>query len=783
MSRASKGNSRLRLTVSGRVQGVGFRPAVYRLADELKLSGTVSNTTSGAVIEVEGPVAIIEKFVRALPRRLPTHCSIATMDHAVLPPSGSKIFRIEKSRAVADAGAQVPPDLNLCASCRAELFNPTDRRYRYPFINCTDCGPRFSIIQGIPYDRRKTTMSAFDLCPACAAEYHEPGNRRFHAQPNACADCGPQLRLIDASGKSLGNGNDALKKCARLIKAGKICAVKGIGGFHLVCDALNATAILTLRARKHRPSKPLAVMARDLRTAAAWCMTTPAERASLSSAARPIVLLRKRPGLHPRVLDILSPGNGALGVMLPYTPLHELLFADGAFTFLVMTSGNRADEPIAIDDDDARARLTGIADAFLVHDRPIHNRCDDSIIQLTGGRRPSVHFIRRSRGYVPEPIPFSAGPSAARIFAAGAELKNTFTLTRGSSAIVSPYMGDLDNEAAIRAYQLSFRRLRSFLDIQPSAIACDLHPDYASTHFAHSYAAKGKLPLIRVQHHHAHVASVLAEHRVTHTSIGIAFDGTGLGTDGMVWGGECFVVTNARFSRCAALEGFPLPGGDLASREIWRLAAGAQAYADIRSALPARYPSDMVRQMVHASLNSPLCSSAGRVFDMVAALAGLRYECDFEAQAAMELESLAAAAPGAARMDFDKKKVYNFTVLPGGAAPASGRDGGVMIVLRDMYRQIAADTAAGISPGIISLTFHRTMAQIIVAMALHARAAGGGTTVCLSGGVFQNRLLLTLAQNRLAAQGFTVLTNAAVPVNDGGISLGQAWCAAHGYRN
>lgn len=780
MSRASKGNKRILLTLRGRVQGVGFRPAVYRLAAELTLAGTVSNTTAGALIDIEGPGKSVDTFVRLLPKRLPPHGRIDSLKTTTREPSGASSFVIEKSRTRNAPDAELPPDLALCDPCKAELFNPSDRRYRYPFINCTDCGPRFSIIKGIPYDRPKTTMAGFTLCPDCAREYHDPLNRRFHAQPDACPACGPHISLTRSDGCVISSGDHAIKQCAALIKQGKICAVKGIGGYHLVCDATNAAALRRLRARKIRPSKPFALMARDIKTAASWCIVSEAERASLLSSARPIVLLQKNTSCA--ILDILAPGNRYLGVMLPYAPVHELLFTDGDFSFLVMTSGNRADEPIAIDDTDALRTLSGIADAFLTHNRPIHNRCDDSIIQHLTQPEPEISVIRRSRGYVPDPVTLPASKNMPVIFAAGAELKNTFTLTRGSKAYVSAYIGDLDTEAALAYYRESLTRMNGFLSVQPAAIACDLHPDYASTRFARDYARKNSLPIVAVQHHHAHVASVIAEHGLSGPLIGIAFDGTGLGTDSTIWGGECFIVRNAQFSRFGYLERFPLPGGDAATRETWRLALAAAAFCGIAPRLPQRYPVETVRRMISSSINSPLCSSAGRVFDTVAALIGLRFECDHEAQAAMELEALASAAPGAANMDFTGKKVYNFTVRPGGAASDARQKTGIMISLQDAYRQINAAAAAGTSLRSISLTFHRTMAEIIVAMSLNARAAGGGSAVCLSGGVFQNRLLLAMARHRLTKHGFTVYINTVVPSNDGGISLGQAWCATRGYR-
>lgn len=763
-------SERRRINVQGIVQGVGFRPFIYGLARQYGLTGYVLNDAGGVIIEVQGEAAAIEQFFQAIRAEPPPLAAIEHLTWETLPPSDDTTFRIEASRSTADRHIFISPDVSLCPDCRRELFDPGDRRYNYPFINCTNCGPRFTIVQDVPYDRDKTTMRVFPMCPACQAEYDDPLNRRFHAQPNACPACGPHVRFFDRQGMALEAAN-ALTIAAQKLAQGEILAIKGLGGYHLACDALNAGAVTRLRQRKHREDKPFALMVANLETARRLCQVNADEAALLQSRQRPIVLLQQRPG-GPVAPDV-GPHYNTLGLMLPYTPLHELLldafrqqFDPNRPAVLVMTSGNISDEPIAYQDDDALTRLSSIADGWLIHNREIHIRCDDSVVRVAGGGQ---QMFRRSRGYVPRPIRL-AQPFPLPLLACGGHLKNTFCLAKGQQAFISHHIGDLENLETLTSFREGIEHFKRLFDIQPEAIAYDLHPDYLATKYA---LDSDIFPKIGVQHHHAHIAGVMAEHGLTGPVIGLSADGTGYGPDGAVWGGEVLVSTLADFERVAHLDYVPLPGGAQAIRQPWRMAAVylwqtygndflgldipfvAQAKGD--SPLAARWR--LLERMIERNLNSPPTSSLGRLFDAVAALLGLRAEVVYEGQAAIELEMRAAPV----------KEGYPFDITA--TAPAR-------LDVRPVIRAVVADVQAGTPLPLIAGRFHHTIAELLVAACVQARERHGLRQVALSGGVFQNRLLLEGVLSRLEARDFAVYTNRLVPPNDGGLSLGQAAVAA-----
>jgi hydrogenase maturation protein HypF len=700
-------------TVRGIVQGVGFRPFVFSLATRHALAGFVLNDGDGVLIEVEGAPEALELFAGALEREAPELARIQTISVRELEPSHESGFTIEAS-ARRGGRAQIPADAATCDDCLRELFDPADRRYRYPFINCTQCGPRFTIVTGVPYDRPRTTMAGFPLCPACRREYEDPSDRRFHAEPIACPICGPAVSL-------------SIDEAAALVQDGAILAVKGLGGYHLACDAANEAAVARLRARKHREDKPFALMT-----------TTPdllgelsdEERALLGSRARPIVVVRRRwdaPAAHS-----VAPDSPWLGLMLPYTPLHHLLL-DGVGGALVMTSGNRSDEPIAYEDAEARARLGGIADAFLSHDRPIHRRCEDSVVR-------AEFPLRRSRGYVPDGIPL---PIAATrpIVAVGAELKSTFCVLRGDEAFLSPHLGDLDSELAYRAFHADLELYLAMLGVAPEVIAHDLHPGYLSSTWALGQEAE----TIGVQHHHAHAAACLAEHGVSGSALALVFDGTGFGTDGTLWGGELLRCDLAVFERVAHLEPLSLPGGEAAIREPWRVAAACLDAAGV--AVPWERWA-LVRNALR--VNAPRSSGMGRLFDAVAAVLGVRERVSYEGQAAIELEQLAGST---------RAEPWEW----------SFGDGASLVVACHLARLEGRD------PAEIAAAFHETVAA---AAADACASAESGGTVVLSGGSFQNLRLLSSTRRRLELHGFRVLSHRLVPPNDGGISFGQAAVAA-----
>ncbi|HEY3905042.1 MAG TPA: carbamoyltransferase HypF [Streptosporangiaceae bacterium] len=745
---------RTAIRVEGIVQGVGFRPFVYSLATELGLTGLVGNDADGVFAEVEGTQAAIDDFVQALSTKAPPLASIDRIAAEPMKVTGGTTFVIVASESGGERRTLVSADTATCADCLAEMDDPADRRYGYPFINCTNCGPRFTIIADVPYDRPLTTMAAFEMCELCAAEYHDPADRRFHAQPTCCANCGPRLWLTGPEGDRL--KGDPIAAAADLLISGKILAIKGLGGYHLAVDATSQEAAATLRARKHREDKPFAVLAAGLDTARLLCHLDETAERALRSRRGPIVLLQKRQDRDPRpIAEAVAPANRQLGIMLPYTPLHHLL-ARAAARPLVLTSGNISDEPIAYTDDDAQDRLAPIADAFLHHDRAIHIRTDDSVVRPFRGRES---VLRRSRGYAPEPVRLRNIGFRRPVLACGAELKNTFCLGKGDRAVISQHIGDLENAATLRSFTEGIEHLGRLFDIEPELIAHDLHPDYLSTKYAIDLADRQpSLELVGVQHHHAHIASCLADNGSTGPVIGVAFDGTGYGTDGTIWGGEFLVGDLTGMRRAAHLATVPLPGGAAAIRQPWRMAAayldaaypdGDQPGLDVQRRNADQWAT--ITSMARRGINAPKTSSAGRLFDAVAAILDVRDRIHYEGQAAIELEQLAAPAETG--------------LYPKASTTA-------------LVRAIVEDVSAGIPRDIIAARFHNTVAAMIVATCADLRDQTGLGTVALSGGVFQNLLLLDHAVDQLEQQQFTVLTHSQVPCNDGGISLGQAAIAA-----
>jgi len=746
------GTVRTAIRVEGVVQGVGFRPFVYTLATGLGLTGLVGNDLDGVFAEVEGPAAAVSEFLARLERDAPPLARIERVTAAAMKPSGSASFAIAASQAQGPRRTLISADTATCQDCLRELNDPADRRFGYPFINCTNCGPRFTIVRDVPYDRPLTTMAPFKMCEPCAAEYHDPADRRFHAQPTCCPACGPRLALHPSHDTAA--GDDPLIAAARLLRQGAIVAVKGLGGYHLAADAASEEATARLRARKHREDKPFAVMAADLAAARQLADVDAAAAALLTSPARPIVLLPRRP--RAAIAKATAPGNRQLGVMLPYTPLHHLLLQAIARP-IVLTSGNVSDEPIAYRDDDARDRLAGIADAFLVHDRPIHVRTDDSVTRTFRGRPV---LLRRSRGYVPEPIAVHSG-FPRPVLAVGAELKNTFCLARDHHAFVSHHIGDLENAETLRSFTEGIEHFARLFDVAPRVVAHDLHPEYLSTKYA---VELDGVDLHGVQHHHAHIASCLADNAEAGPVIGVAFDGTGYGPDGTIWGGEFLLADLRTAERGGHLAPVPMPGGAAAIRQPWRMAAAYLGRDDLDVARRHQDRWPAVVAMAARGVNSPLTSSAGRLFDAAAALLGVRDAINYEGQAAIELEQLAEPeSPAEAR-----------------AYPAAVEAGAGPFKIRgaDLLHAIVDDLTNRVPAPVIAARFHHGVAALIEAGCLRMRDRHGLGTVALSGGVFQNALLLHAAAGRLEARGFRVLVHSRVPCNDGGISLGQAVVAA-----
>ena len=746
-----------RLHVTGVVQGVGFRPFVHRLAVRHGLAGWVRNASGDVQIEVEGPAEAIADFARALEREAPPLARIERVRLEQIPPAGRGAFAIQPSAAESDRRQPISPDVAPCAACEAELFDPADRRYHYPFITCTDCGPRFTVIEAMPYDRERTSMRAFTQCPECLREYGDPTSRRYHSETNSCPTCGPRVWL--AGGDMVRYRPDPIAAAVRLLRAGLIVAVRGLGGFQLACDATDEQAVRRLRARKHRDAKPLAIMVRTLERARSLTSVTPQEAELLASRERPIVLLRRRPDapLAPSV----APGLDTVGVMLAYTPLHHLLL-DRAERPLVMTSGNLSEEPIATANDDAVRRLAGIADAFLLHDRDIVARYDDSVLRLAGG---APLFLRRARGYAPLPVDLPVA-SPVPLVAVGPHLKNTFALVHGRRAWVSQHIGDLENLETLEHFQSTLGDFRRLFHVEPVAAVRDLHPGYLSTRLAGELGLERIIP---VQHHHAHIAAVLAEHGRTTPALGIAFDGTGYGDDTRVWGAEFLVADLAGYTRVGRLRYVPLPGGDLAARNPWRVARGyltlepsaTRAWARAFVGVDPR-ELDLVDQQLAAGLNTPLASSMGRLFDAAVAVLGVRTTSQYEGQAAMELEALAGTRPA--------------TPLPFAVRP--GPDGIAELDPLPLLVALGEARARGGDPAELAAVFHESVAAAAAQLAARAAGEAGLDVVALGGGCFQNARLLSSLKRRLRRRGLQVLVPRRLSPNDGAVSYGQAAVAA-----
>ncbi len=755
---------RARGVVQGIVQGVGFRPFIFQLAKRFNLCGFVTNTPKGVDLEVEGDEESLEAFFEAIVHEHPPLAHISSLDWAEIPTKGDNDFVILESRRGEERFTLISPDVCICDDCIAELLDPQDRRFRYPFINCTNCGPRYTIIKDIPYDRATTTMNKFRMCKACHNEYHNPSNRRFHAQPNACWDCGPRTYLHDAEGKIL-PCEDPVKETVALLEDGHILAIKGLGGFHLAVDASNHKAVVRLRRRKHREEKPFAIMVKDLETARQFAHVNHAEAEVLTSRQRPIVLLRKKRshGLSSQV----APKNKYFGIMLPYTPLHYLIM-QGNFPALVMTSGNMTEEPINIDNNEAFKNLRGIADYFLIHDRDIYLRSDDSVIRVID---EIPRQIRRSRGYVHVPIflpeKMKSLPPALGV---GAELKNTICMTKDNNAFVSQHIGDLENLETYQFFELTISHLRRILEIEPRVIGYDLHPDYLSTKYVKEHSG---LPVVSIQHHHAHIVSCMVENGLDGPVIGLALDGTGLGTDGNIWGGEFLLADLVSFRRIAHLDYIPLPGGDMAAKHPWRMGLIYlyKTYQEEMFQLPIPFVqrldknlSRLLIEMAQKGLNSPLTSSCGRLFDAVSAILCIRGHIAYEGQAAIELEMCQVG---------QDDMVYPFSIQTQGET--------WIMDSRDIIKAIVNDIMRGETKGRISKRFHNTMIRMFAVMTSKISKVTGIRQIVLSGGVFQNATLLSGLTKALVGMGFKVYSHSLVPTNDGGLSLGQAICAGMKY--
>ena len=737
--------ARKQIRLRGIVQGIGFRPFVYRLARRYQLHGHVRNTAEGLLMEVEGAPHTIEQFLQGVANEHPPFAQIEETVVTELEPTGETGFAVRQSLDEKAQFALVSPDLATCEDCRRDFANPQNRRYAYPFTNCTNCGPRYTIIYDVPYDRAVTTMAAFRMCPACQAEYDDPDNRRFHAQPNACPVCGPTVTLPPVAARSL-------------LAAGRILAIKGLGGFQLACDAENDAAVRQLRERKRRSDKPFALMASGVAAIEQFCVVSAADRQALESPQRPIVILPRRP--NARIAAAVAPDNPTLGVMLPYTPLHHLLLsgADGLpLHALVMTSGNLSEEPIVIRNDEARERLAAVADGFLCHNRDIYMRVDDSVVRTFEGR-PRV--LRRARGFAPYPI--DLGNSMTEVLACGGELKNTFCLTKGRYALLSQHIGDLENYETLEFFRETLEQMKKLFRVEPRVVVHDLHPNYLSTRYALDLDG---LPKIGVQHHHAHIGACMAENHLREKVIGVGFDGTGYGTDGQIWGGEFLIADLAGFERRAHFRYVPLAGGDQAIREPWRVALSylmdtfgpqhSSPDVPLWNTIPVKR-LQMVQTMIRRGVNTVQTSSCGRLFDAVAALLGLRLEVNFEGQAAIQLETV--AHPG-------RDDHYAFEMEMSDPW---------QVDMRPAIREIVADVERRTPAGAVSARFHNTIAAVIVEVCQRLRISERLNRVCLSGGTFQNVYLLTRAVAGLRRHGFEVFVHSEVPPNDGGLSLGQA---------
>jgi len=746
---------RMHVAVRGAVQGVGFRPFVYRLATEMRLRGWVNNSPQGVFLEVEGPDTVVHTFLTRLEAEKPPRASIRSVEPMTLEPAGYDDFVIRNSNQDGCRTALVLPDIATCPDCLAEILDPENRRFRYPFTNCTNCGPRYSIIEALPYDRPNTTMRGFVMCERCREEYENPRDRRFHAQPNACPNCGPHLELWDAKGVVRGTHEEALLGATTAIQRGSVVAVKGIGGFHLIVDACDQTAVRRLRRRKHREEKPLALMFPSLDHVRSECDVSDPEERLLLSPEAPIVLLRRHIAGGSIIAEGVAPHNPYLGAMLPYSPLHHLLMAELGFP-VVATSGNLSDEPICTDEREALERLKGIADFYLVHNRPITRNVDDSVVRVLMGHEM---VVRRARGYAP--LPVTLPEDSAPVLAVGAHLKNTVAVAIGSEAFISQHIGDLETTQANSAFQRVVSDLLRLYEVQPEIVACDEHPDYVSTHFAHSMG----IPVVSVQHHYAHVLSCMADNGLTAPALGVAWDGTGYGPDGTVWGGEFLAIDGSGYKRIAHFRTFRLPGGDKAVKEPRRSAFGLlfEGFGDRITEfddIPAvrsfsRADRETLATMLRSGINAPRTSSVGRLFDAVASLCGLRHEDKFEGQAAIELEFALDGASAGERYEF-------------GIVPATD-DNPIIVDWAPVLDDILVDVRAGVRPRTISVRFHNALVETVASVA----ALAGIHNVVLSGGCFQNAYLLEHSVRRLENEGFQPFWHRQVPPNDGGISLGQ----------
>ncbi len=754
-------NARLHIAIRGAVQGVGFRPFIYRLATELHLAGWVANSPQGVFLEVEGEKCVLENFLVRIEREKPSLSSIQSLDPSFLDAVGYERFEIRVSDHSGESSAVVLPDIATCPDCLHDIVDPHNRRYRYPFTNCTNCGPRFSIIESLPYDRPNTIMRNFTMCPDCRREYENPLDRRFHAQPNACPTCGPHLELWDADGMILSSHEEAVSEAAAALRDGKIVAVKGMGGFQLLVDARNERAVVSLRRRKHREEKPFAMMFPSLDDVKCECEVSKLEERLLLSAESPIVLLNCKSEIANRkflIASSVAPHNPTLGAMLPYTPLHHLLMRELGFP-VIATSGNISDEPMCIDEHEALKRLHGVADLFLVHDRPIVRHVDDSVVRVMMGRE---FVLRRARGYAPLPVATKMSFDVPTL-AVGAHLKNSIALAKGENVFISQHIGDLETKEAVEAFQRVNESFKKLYDTEPSIVVCDLHPDYYSTQFAKSLDSR----LIQVQHHYAHVAACMAENQLNGNVLGVSWDGTGFGLDGTIWGGEFLLTDEASFSRVAHLRQFRLPGGEKAIREPRRTAVGllyeiaGDSFFRGLDVHPIKTFTSaellLLEQMLSKKINSPLTSSAGRLFDAVASLAGVRDIAKFEGQAAMELEW----AIGTTLTDEEYGFTTSHSELP------------LTIDWAPMVLEVLEDVRRNVSPSVISAKFHNTLAAIIIEVAGRI----GEERVVLTGGCFQNKYLLEISACRLQEKGFHPYWHQRVPSNDGGIALGQIYAA------
>ncbi len=750
---------RKRIYVRGVVQGVGFRPFVYNLAKRLNITGYVLNNSYGVIIEAQAKKPDLTKFINNLQNNPPVLAQIYEFETFDIPVADEPAFTIRKSNEHQEKFTLVSPDISICNDCLNELFDPENRRYRYPFINCTNCGPRYTIIQDIPYDRANTTMSIFRMCDTCQKEYENPQDRRFHAQPNACPECGPKIQLLNREGKTV--SGDSITNTIEFLKQGKIIAIKGLGGFHLAVDALNENAVQELRERKNRYEKPFAVMSESIASIEHFAHMNDQEKEILLSPQRPICLLKNK---YPNALaSSVSPDNEYFGVMLPYTPLHYLLMREGDFQALVMTSGNKSEEPIVYENEVAFEQLGRIADYFLLNNRDIYQRADDSVVRLMNSR--SSH-VRRSRGFVP--LPVFVKRELPSVLAVGGELKNTLCLNKNNHFFLSQHIGDLENMETLEFFEEAVSHLQKIIDISPKLMAYDPHPEYLSTKWA---LQQNELPVTYIQHHHAHIGACMSEYSLTNKVIGFSMDGTGYGLDGTIWGGEVLVADEIEFKRVGHLRTVPMPGGEKAIKEPWRMATGYCRKCDINLDINRRFAdvtdkeAGLVKTMLEKQIHSPLTSSCGRLFDAVAALVGLRHRVGYEGQAAMQLEALLSEA------DTSLKQAYSFDLV-------EDQDETV-IDWQPMFTELMEDLNNGVSKGKMSFKFHRGLVEILVVFAEKLRKLYDLNRVVISGGCFQNRFLTEVLVHRLEEANFEVFYHTIVPPNDGGLSLGQAYIAAH----